>query len=51
MSQAGYDRERCARFIFAMSERSGTKAYICAQCYSLCQWSMGRLGKTQQNLR
>jgi epoxyqueuosine reductase QueG len=41
---AGYDRERCARFVFAMSERSGTRAYICAQCYSLCPWSMGRLG-------
>jgi epoxyqueuosine reductase QueG len=48
---AGYDRERCARFILAMSERSGTKAYLCAQCYSLCPWSMGRLGKRQQHLR
>ncbi len=47
---AGYDRERCARFIFAMSERSGTQAYICAQCYSLCPWSMGRLGTRQQDI-
>ena len=44
---AGYDRERCARFVFAMSERSGTRAYICAQCYSLCPWSMGRLGRSK----
>jgi epoxyqueuosine reductase QueG len=43
---AGYDRERCMRFIMKMSERSGTKAYICAQCYSLCPWSMGRRGTT-----
>jgi epoxyqueuosine reductase QueG len=42
---AGYDRERCARFILSMSERSGTRAYICCQCYSLCPWSMGRLGR------
>ncbi len=41
---AGYDRERCTRFIFAMSERSGTQAYICCQCYSQCPWSMGRTG-------
>jgi epoxyqueuosine reductase QueG len=41
---AGYDRERCARLIFAMSERFGTQAYICCQCYSQCPWSMGRLG-------
>ena len=41
----GYDRERCARFILSMSERSGTRAYICAQCYSLCPWSMERLGQ------
>lgn len=47
---AGYDRERCARFIFAMSERSGTKAYICCQCYSLCPWSMGRLGTRQPHV-
>ena len=40
----GYDRERCARFIFAMSERTGTREYICAQCYSQCPWSMGRTG-------
>jgi len=50
---AGYDRERCARFVLKMSERSGTKAYICGQCYSLCPWSMGRMGRTgkrrQQN--
>jgi hypothetical protein len=45
---AGYDRERCARFIFAMSERSGTQAKICAQCYSLCPWSMGTLGERRQ---
>jgi epoxyqueuosine reductase QueG len=44
---AGYDRERCARFIFKMSERSGTHAYICAQCFSICPWSMGRLGTSQ----
>ena len=43
---AGYDRERCARFVFAMSEQSGTRAYICGQCYSLCPWSMGRRGTT-----
>ena len=47
---AGYDRERCARFIFAMSERSGTREYICSQCYSLCPWSMGRLGTSQQHV-
>jgi epoxyqueuosine reductase QueG len=47
---AGYDRERCARFIFKMSERSGTNAYICSQCYSVCPWSMGRLGTSQQNM-
>ena len=47
---AGYDRERCARFIFAMSERSGTREYICSQCFSQCPWSMGRLGEGQQNL-
>jgi epoxyqueuosine reductase QueG len=47
---AGYDRERGARFIFAMSERSGTKAYICCQCYNLCLWSMGRLGTRQQHV-
>jgi epoxyqueuosine reductase QueG len=47
---AGYDRERCARFIFAMSERSGTRAYICSQCYSQCPWSMGRLGTRQQHI-
>ena len=46
---AGYDRERCARFIFAMSEGSGTRAYICCQCYSLCPGSMGRLGTRQQH--
>jgi epoxyqueuosine reductase QueG len=48
---AGYDRERCARFIFAMSERSGTRAYICSQCYSLCPWSMGRLGNKGSNTK
>jgi epoxyqueuosine reductase QueG len=48
---AGYDRERCARFVLKMSERSGTRAYICAQCYSLCPWSMGRLGTGQQQVR
>lgn len=42
----GYDRERCMRFIMRMSERSGTRAYICAQCYRLCPWSMGRRGTT-----
>lgn len=47
---AGYDRERCARFIFAMSERSGTRAYICCQCYSLCPWSMGRLGNSERHV-
>lgn len=41
---AGYDRERCARFVLSMSERSGIGAYICSQCYSMCPWSMGRLG-------
>jgi len=45
---AGYDRERCARFILTMSERSGTQAKICCQCFSLCPWSMGRLGKRRQ---
>jgi epoxyqueuosine reductase QueG len=45
----GYDRERCARFIFAMSERSGTREYICAQCYSQCPWSMGRLGEGSED--
>ncbi len=46
---AGYDRERCARFIFKMSERSGSRAYICCQCFSLCPWSMGRVGNRQQH--
>jgi len=48
---AGYDRERCARFVLRMSERSGTRAYICAQCYSLCPWSMGRLGHKGSNTK
>ena len=43
---AGYDRERCMRFVMTMSERSGTRAYICGRCYSLCPWSMGRRGMT-----
>jgi epoxyqueuosine reductase QueG len=46
---AGYDRERCARFVFAMSERSGTREYICSKCYSQCPWSMGRLGEGSQD--
>lgn len=41
---AGYDRARCMRFIMKMSERSGTQAKICAQCFSKCPWSMGRKG-------
>jgi epoxyqueuosine reductase QueG len=44
---AGYDRERCMRFILNMSERSGTRAYICCQCFSLCPWSMGRTGNKE----
>jgi epoxyqueuosine reductase QueG len=47
---AGYDRERCMRFIMKMSERSGTHAKICCQCFSVCPWSMGRSEKWQQNL-
>jgi epoxyqueuosine reductase QueG len=45
---AGYDRERCMRFVMKMSERSRIRAYICAQCYSLCPWSMGRRGTTRR---
>ncbi len=41
---AGYDRERCMRFIMGMSERSGVQAKICSQCFSVCPWSMGRKG-------
>jgi epoxyqueuosine reductase QueG len=41
---AGYDRERCMRFVMKMSERSGTKAKICSHCFNVCPWSMGRLG-------
>jgi epoxyqueuosine reductase QueG len=47
---AGYDRERCMRFILKMSERSGIAAKICGQCFSVCPWSMGRIGKRQQQL-
>jgi epoxyqueuosine reductase QueG len=47
---AGYNRERCMRFIMKMSERSGTAAYICSQCFSVCPWSMGRRGTMQQHL-
>jgi len=42
---AGYDRERCMRFILKMSERSGTQAKICGHCFNVCPWSMGRVGK------
>jgi epoxyqueuosine reductase QueG len=48
---AGYDRERCMRFIMKMSERSGIGAKICAQCFSVCPWSMGRLGDKGSNTR
>ncbi len=41
---AGYDRERCMRFIMKMSERSGIAAKICNQCFGVCPWSMGRRG-------
>ncbi len=47
---AGYDRERCMRFIMRMSERSGTQAKICSQCFSVCPWSMGRRRTGQQHL-
>ncbi len=47
---AGYDRERCMRFILRMSERSGTQAKICSQCFKVCPWSMGRMGKRQQHV-
>lgn len=41
---AGYDRERCMRFVMKMSERSGINAKICSHCFKACPWSMGRLG-------
>jgi len=47
----GYDRERCARFVLRMSELTGIRAYICAQCFSLCPWSMGRLGNKGSNIK
>lgn len=47
---AGYDRERCVRFVLGMSERSGIQAKICAQCFSVCPWSMGRLGTGQPSV-
>jgi epoxyqueuosine reductase len=39
---AGYDGERCMRFVMKMSERRGN-AKICGQCFSVCPWSMGRV--------
>ncbi len=48
---AGYDRERCMRFIMKMRVRSGTGEYICSQCFSMCPWSMGRVGGEEQGER
>ncbi|MFX1513805.1 MAG: 4Fe-4S double cluster binding domain-containing protein [Promethearchaeota archaeon] len=39
---AGYDREKCARFILRMKKRHGNEAKICSRCFTVCPWSMGR---------
>jgi epoxyqueuosine reductase QueG len=41
---AGYDGARCMRFVINMSERRGNRK-VCAQCFSVCPWSMGRVNK------
>jgi len=41
---AGYDREKCARFVFKMSERSGVGAKTCCHCYKVCPWSREKIG-------
>jgi epoxyqueuosine reductase QueG len=42
---AGYDRERCARFVLGMSERSGIGAKTCARCFGVCPWSKAQARK------
>lgn len=46
----GYKRELCARFILRVQGKLGSEVKLCARCFSVCPWSMGRTGKWEQRV-